>query len=99
MLKYMSRENGEGYSTQFLVMLNTWEGAVEFFRSPGKKFQDVDIARILVKKVGGERFLIPLCQHQRDEPEQPGCDFCCLEAPISQWGQPSPRLESLPRLP
>ncbi len=30
MLEFMGRENGEDYSTDFLVMLNTWEGAVNF---------------------------------------------------------------------
>jgi hypothetical protein len=30
MLQYMGRENGEDYSTDFLIMLNTWEGAVKF---------------------------------------------------------------------
>lgn len=30
MLQYMGRENGEDYASEFLVMLNTWEGAVKF---------------------------------------------------------------------
>lgn len=30
MLQFMGRENGEDYSAEFLVMLNTWEGAVKF---------------------------------------------------------------------
>lgn len=44
MLQYMGRENGEDYSTDFLVMLNTWEGAVKF---GGRGRQDIDIAQIL----------------------------------------------------
>jgi hypothetical protein len=30
MLQYMGRENGEDYNTEFLVMMNTWEGGVNF---------------------------------------------------------------------
>ena len=41
MLKYMGRENGEDYSTHFLVMLNTGEGAVGFFQRSGKKSQPI----------------------------------------------------------
>jgi ParB-like chromosome segregation protein Spo0J len=44
MLQYMGRENGEDYSTDFLVMLNTWEGAVKFGRHAG---QDLSIAKLL----------------------------------------------------
>jgi len=48
MLKFMGRENGEDYSTQFLVMLNTWEGAVQFLGpGPGQKLQAIEIARLL----------------------------------------------------
>lgn len=36
------RKNGEDYSTGFLVMLNTWEGAINF-RGPGKKLQPEDL--------------------------------------------------------
>ena len=43
MLEFMGRENGEDYSTDFLVMLNTWEGAVKFTGSS----TPVDIAEVL----------------------------------------------------
>jgi ParB-like chromosome segregation protein Spo0J len=35
MLQYMGRENGEDYSSDFLVMLNTWDGATKFLASSG----------------------------------------------------------------
>ena len=44
MLEFMGRENGEDYSTDFLVMLNTWEGAVNF-AGPGSS--EMDIATML----------------------------------------------------
>jgi ribosomal protein S13 len=49
MLQYMGRENGEDYSADFLLMLNTWEGAVKFASSvrTEKTANPVDIARIL----------------------------------------------------
>ena len=48
MLEFMGRENGEDYSTEFLIMLNSWEGAVQFmekdlFPNP----QPLDIAMLL----------------------------------------------------
>jgi ParB-like chromosome segregation protein Spo0J len=43
MLQYMGRENGEDYSTDFLVMLNTWEGAVKFARHGAQ----LDVAKLL----------------------------------------------------
>ena len=48
MLQYMGRENGEDYSTDFLIMLNTWEGAVRFLaHDNGQKLQAIEIARVL----------------------------------------------------
>jgi hypothetical protein len=55
MLQFMGRENGEDYGTSFIVMLNTWEGAVKFFVKSRKKVgfenvlsgRDLDIARTL----------------------------------------------------
>jgi hypothetical protein len=47
MLQYMGRENGEDYATDYLVMLNTWDGAVEFFGRAQKKSKPLDIARLL----------------------------------------------------
>jgi len=44
MLEFMGRENGEDYSTDFLVMLNTWEGAVNFERGCSKP---IETARLL----------------------------------------------------
>lgn len=44
MLEFMGRENGEDYSTDFLVMLNTWEGAVNF---AGPRSSEMDIATML----------------------------------------------------
>lgn len=49
MLQFMGRENGEDYRTEFLIMLNTWEGAVNF-RNPdrsGSKCKAIDAARLL----------------------------------------------------
>ena len=37
MLQFMGRENGEDYSADFLVMLNTWEGAVKFIRNSKRR--------------------------------------------------------------
>jgi ParB-like chromosome segregation protein Spo0J len=45
MLQYMGRENGEDYSTDFLVMLNTWEGAVKF--APRDRAETINVARLL----------------------------------------------------
>lgn len=53
MLEFMGRENGEDYSTDFLVMLNTWEGAVKF----GDGRRETDVARLLgwtEAKAGGK---------------------------------------------
>lgn len=57
MLQYMGRENGEDYSADLLVMLNTWEGAVKFLaKSTGygkpetkvsRGLQPIDIASVL----------------------------------------------------
>ena len=44
MLEFMGRENGEDYSTDFLVMLNTWEGAVNFER---RYSTPIEMARLL----------------------------------------------------
>lgn len=57
MLQFMGRENGEDYSTDFLTMLNTWEGAMQF-RAPGPVIvQAIDIAELLgwteARKEGG----------------------------------------------
>lgn len=35
MLRFMARENGEDYNAEFLMMLNTWEGAVKFLFQNG----------------------------------------------------------------
>jgi len=47
MLQFMGRENGEDYGSEFLVMLNTWEAAVEFLVPHGTKKTTLDIARFL----------------------------------------------------
>jgi len=56
MLQYMGRENGEDYSTNYLIMLNTWEGAVLFLENQRvsdnsdlnqNKVQPLDIARVI----------------------------------------------------
>lgn len=47
MLQYMGRENGEDYSTDFLVMLNTWEGAERFRRRGAGKCESLSIAQML----------------------------------------------------
>jgi hypothetical protein len=48
MLRFMGRENGEDYTSDFLVMLNTWEGAVKFCASThAQKYQAIDIAAFL----------------------------------------------------
>ena len=45
----MGRENSEDYGTDFLTMLNTWEGAIKFSKQiPGDhRVQDVDISKLL----------------------------------------------------
>jgi hypothetical protein len=48
MLQFMGRENGEDYGTQFLIMLNTWEGAAQFLADDRRqKTQALDIAKLL----------------------------------------------------
>jgi hypothetical protein len=48
MLRFIGRENGEDYSTEFLIMLNTWEGAEKFlFSAENKRHQQIEIARFL----------------------------------------------------
>jgi ParB-like nuclease domain len=48
MLQYLGRENGEDYSAEYLVMLNTWEaGHVFLFRAIGRNPEPVEIARLL----------------------------------------------------
>jgi hypothetical protein len=36
MMQYMGRENGDDYRSDFLIMLNTWEGAVDYNKSKEK---------------------------------------------------------------
>jgi hypothetical protein len=50
----MGRENGEDYASDFLIMLNTWDGAVRFIdnskaktRFESKDSKPLDIARLL----------------------------------------------------
>jgi hypothetical protein len=49
MIKYMGRENGEDYNTDFLIMLNTWEGALTYIsgQDPDHDPQAIEIARFL----------------------------------------------------
>ena len=47
MVQFMGRENGEDYSTYFLAMLNTWEGAITFRRPVAVNLQPIEIARLL----------------------------------------------------
>jgi len=48
MIQYMAAENGEDYSTNFQIMLNTWEAGVEFcFRKHETSPEDVEVARLL----------------------------------------------------
>jgi len=44
MLQFMGRENGEDYKSDFNIMLNTWDGAVEF-AARGKS--DIELANLL----------------------------------------------------
>jgi hypothetical protein len=44
----MGRQNGEDYSVDYLVMLNTWEAALTFLSADSTaKRQAIDIARLL----------------------------------------------------
>jgi uncharacterized small protein (DUF1192 family) len=43
----MGRENLEDYNADFLVMLETWEAAIEFRRRDGEKSETIDNARLL----------------------------------------------------
>src|SRR5262245_22464302 len=54
MIKMMGRENGEDYSTQFLILLNTWEGGLKYFAHARKNAEPLDNARVLgwTKKAG-----------------------------------------------
>lgn len=61
MLRFMGRENGEDYRTDFLVLLETWEAAVKQLTSTDvSKCQSIDIARFLgwtqARSGGGDQF-------------------------------------------
>jgi len=61
MLRFMGRENGEDYRTDFLVLLETWEAAVKQLTSSYViKRQSIDIARFLgwtqARSGGGDQF-------------------------------------------
>ena len=47
MLQFMGRENGEDYGTDFLTMLNTWEGAINFAGLTPGILKTIDIAKLL----------------------------------------------------
>ena len=47
MLQFMGRESGEDYGTDFLTMLNTWEGGIKFSNQNSGPFREIDIARLL----------------------------------------------------
>lgn len=47
MLQFMGRENGEDYKSDFNIMLNTWDGAVEYLSGTGSGTTDVDVAKML----------------------------------------------------
>ena len=50
MLRFMARENGEDYNAEFLMMLNTWEGAAKFLSHTCMHVSDeqyVEIAKFL----------------------------------------------------
>src|SRR5262245_20019782 len=48
MIKAMAHENGEDYSSDFLIQLNTWEGGIQFLRaSRAENPEALDIARLL----------------------------------------------------
>ena len=48
MVQFMGRENGEDYSADFLVMLNTWEAGLAYLRAQrAQNPKDIDIARLL----------------------------------------------------
>ena len=51
MIQAMAMENGEDYSTDFLVQLNTWEGGIQYLtgvpRDNAEKLQTLEIARLL----------------------------------------------------
>lgn len=46
MVQYMGRENGEDYSADFLVLLNTWEAGIKFAHERNN-LKTVDVARLL----------------------------------------------------
>jgi len=61
MLRFMGRENGEDYRTDFLVLLETWEAAVKQLTSSDVTgCQSIDIARFLgwtqARSGGGDQF-------------------------------------------
>jgi hypothetical protein len=49
MLRFMGRENGDDYSSDFLTMLNTWDGAVCFLSPYDRRgdLQGIEIAKLL----------------------------------------------------
>ena len=48
MLQFMGRENGEDYHSEFLTLLNTWEGAVRFCEAAASQtYKAIDFAIIL----------------------------------------------------
>jgi hypothetical protein len=55
MLRFIGRENGKDYRSDFLVMLNTWDGAVRFGDHRRQNPQPLEIARLLGWTVTTER--------------------------------------------
>jgi hypothetical protein len=53
MLQLMGRENGEDYSTQFLVMLNTWEGAAKFLGNAKRQHVSENMFSETPKRIAG----------------------------------------------
>lgn len=49
MVQYMGRENGEDYGSEFLILLNTWEGAVKHLRATRRVafVQPIEVATLL----------------------------------------------------
>jgi hypothetical protein len=68
MIRFMGREDGEDYRSDFLIMLNAWEGAVRFFPNAlGKTTNPFDIAALL-----GWSTIAPAIRHRYPGPDLRG---------------------------
>lgn len=47
MIQFLGRENGEEYKSDFQVMMNTWDGAIQYMKESGRSPAELEIAELL----------------------------------------------------